>query len=114
MNAEAIRKTAVLRREHGDYVVQSQLCPDVIGAGDTEQEAWQIFEEILQDYLADHKAGRVAQGRGRSRKHKIRFTTEIDPDVKRAIAAMARQFGVSQGEAIEYLFRRFEAENPRP
>jgi len=114
MNAEAIRNTAVLREQDGDYIVQSPLCPEVIGAGDTEQEAWQIFEEILEDYLADHKAGRVAKELGRPRKNKIRFHTEIDPDVKAAIAALAKQFGVSQGEAVEYLFRRFAAESNWP
>jgi predicted RNase H-like HicB family nuclease len=81
MNADAIKKTAAVRKQGGDYIVQSPLCPDVIGAGDTEPEAWQIFEEILEDYLADHKAGRVAKGRGRPKESTKRKTRQISlPD----------------------------------
>jgi hypothetical protein len=81
MNADAIKKAAVVRKQGGDYIVQSSLCPDVIGAGDTEPEAWQVFEEILEDYLADHKAGRVAKGRGRPKGATKRRTRQISlPD----------------------------------
>lgn len=62
MNKLSIQKTALhWVDESGDHIVQSPLCPEVTGAGDTEAEAWQIFNEILEDYLGDLKAGRVTK-----------------------------------------------------
>lgn len=106
MNIESIKLTAVHRvDENGDHIVQSPLCDDIIGAGDTEAEAWKIFYELLEDYVDDYRAGRLAVGPGRPRKGKIKFSVEIAPDVREAVAALAKKLKISQGEAVECLFR---------
>lgn len=105
MNIDAIKKTAFLRQEEGDFIVESPLCQDVVGVGDTEAEAWQIFFEILEDYIADLKLNRVAKGPGRPKKGKKKFAVEIDPDILVAIGEYAKELGISQGEVVEYLYR---------
>jgi predicted RNase H-like HicB family nuclease len=112
MNIDAIKKTAILRREDEDYIVESPLCPDVLGVGDTEAEAWQIFQEVLVDYEADHKANRVAKGPGRPAKGKKKFAVEMDPDITSAIAASAKALGISQGELVEGAYRLFQRSLP--
>ena len=60
MNKDAIKKTAVLRFEDGDYIVESPLNNRVAGAGDTPEEAWQIFEEILEETWQRYEKGELA------------------------------------------------------
>ncbi len=62
IDLEAIRQAAVLRREGADYVVESPLAELVMGVGDTPEEAWRIFNEILEDAYDNYKAGRPSKG----------------------------------------------------
>lgn len=107
MNLEAIKKTAIQSVEDGGYVVKSPLCPMVMGVGDTPDEAWRIFHEMLDEHYEGWKAGRVARGPGRPKKGKTRLHAEVDPDVKTALAEGAKGLGISQGEMIEYLFELY-------
>lgn len=112
MKVEAIKKTAIhWIDESGDHIVESPLCPMVSGVADTEAEAWQIFNEMLEEHIGDLKANRVAKGPGRPAKGKAKFAVEIEPETKTAISACAKDFNISQGELIEYLFRFHEIAN---
>jgi len=104
MNSEAIRRTAIhWVDENGDHIVESPLCDMVTGVGDTESEAQQIFEELLQDYIDDLKEGKVHRKVGRPAKGKVNFSIQVDPDVREAVTKMAKEIHISQGEAIEFL-----------
>lgn len=106
MNKDAIHKTAIVTwdKENG-FIVESPLCPDVSGVDDTEEGAWKIFNEILEDYYIDYLAGRLAKPvMGRPPKGKMPLHTEVAPDIKASLAKLAKEKGISQGEAIEFLF----------
>ncbi len=107
MNKDSIKATAVCRWDMEDecYVVSSPVMDIVLGVGDTEAEAWQIFNEILEETYQCYLEGRLANHPkpGRPAKHKVRIHAEISPDIKEAIQAMAKRIGISQGEVLEYL-----------
>jgi predicted RNase H-like HicB family nuclease len=55
MNKKAIAKTALCQYKSSEsvFVVQSPLFERVIGVGETEAEAWQLFGEVLDEtYIA--------------------------------------------------------------
>lgn len=55
MNKKAIAKTALCKYkdDEGIFVVQSPMFERVIGVSDTQAEAWQLFEEVLDEtYIA--------------------------------------------------------------
>lgn len=106
MDKDAIRKTAVMRYEEGDYIVESPLSNRVTGAGDSPEEAWEIFSEILDETYQDWKKGKLAgyETAGRPKKNKIHTHTKIDPDIRKAMDEFAKKVGCSTGEIIEYLW----------
>lgn len=112
MNRSAIEKTAVITwsLEDQEYVVRSVLCPMVMGVGETQEEAFRLFHELLDDHMDELKKGRIKQATaGRPAKGKTRFDAQLDPDIKASLAALAKELGVSQGEAVEYLFTHYRA-----
>lgn len=111
MNEKAIRKTAavIFDKEDG-YIIQSPLCPVIMAIGDTEKEAWELFEDMLKQHMIACKEGRVAEGPGRPAKGKVFFHTKIDPDIKEALKTLSKGFSLSQGEVVEYLVRKYQAE----
>lgn len=113
MNKQALQKTALCRfdPESGDYIVQSPLCEIVMGVDDTEEGAWTLFQELLNETYEDYLEGKLAKypKPGRPAKGKTSLHAEVDPDIKKALAAAAKEIGISQGEMIEYLFARYQA-----
>lgn len=106
--AHAIKATSILSKDGDDYVVESPLCPMVIGVGDTPEEAYQVFNEILDDYIDELKKGRIAQGAGRPIKpvKKTRLDATISQQIKEAMTQQAKAMGISRGELVEYLFTK--------
>jgi len=117
MNKEVIKRTAVCRwdSESECYVVESPLCERVLGAAETEAEAWKIFHEILEDTYQDYLEGKLAgySKPGRPKKERTRFHVQMKPDAKEAITDMAKGLRVSQGEAVEYLLSYYEAQQSK-
>jgi len=112
MNRTVIEKTAVISwsQEDEEYVVRSLHCPMVIGVGETQEEAFRLFHELLDDHFEELKKGRIKQSTsGRPAKNKARFDAQLDPDIKKALTNLAKDLGVSQGEAVEYLFSHYQA-----
>jgi predicted RNase H-like HicB family nuclease len=111
MKAETIRKTALIQWSEEDeaFLIQSPLCPDVVAIEETEEQAWELFDDMLAVYLQAEQEGRLAKGPGRPRKNKIRFDAEIDPDIKVALADEAKGLGISLGEMVEVLFGHYRA-----
>jgi predicted HicB family RNase H-like nuclease len=110
MKPSAILKTAVTvwSTEDQCYVTQSPLADTICGAGDTVEESQSEFEKSLEINYEHYKAGThaVYSHPGRPAKGKKKFAVEVAPDVQEAIAAFAKDVGISQGEAVEcfYLF----------
>lgn len=106
MNKEAIRKTAVCYWSDEDdcYVIESPLFSSIAGAGETTAEAFQTFENLLSDAYEAYLEGRVPQERrGRPSKSGLALNTDVKPETKDVIVRLAKEFGCSQGEVIDYL-----------
>lgn len=106
MNKKAIALTALCRfkADEGVFVVQSPIFDRVIGVGDTEEEAWQLFGELLDETYVAYLEGNLVgyEKRGRPAKHNVEFHAQVKPEVKALINEKAKAFGISQGEVIAY------------
>jgi len=107
MNRVAIAKTALCRYRNDEevFVVSSPLFDRVIGVGETKEEAWKLFRELLDETYVAYLEGNLVgyEKRGRPAKNNVEFHAQIKPEVKSLINSKAKSFGVSQGEVITYL-----------
>ena len=118
MNKDAILKTVITRWSDEDeaYIAESPLADTIGGVGDTPEEAMEVHKRFVEgEYLAylENKHA-VYNKRGRPSKGKIKVSLDIRPDLREAIKAMAAEFGISQGEVLEYLHARYQAEQSKP
>lgn len=90
-------------QEDEGFVVRSVLAPKVIGTGDSETEAFQVFQEILEDYLSDLDQGKVDEpkrrGRPKSNKQEVHLT--ISENGKNVLAHLTTKHGLTAGEVTE-------------
>jgi hypothetical protein len=107
MNKKGITKTAICRFDPKErcYIVQSPLFDRCIGAAKTEKQAWQIFYELLDEFYIAYLEGNLFgyEKAGRPRKGNVELHALVKPEIKKEITARAKDFGISQGEVIEYL-----------
>lgn len=118
MNREAIKKTAICRYEASEkeYVVESPLLDVCHGIADTKAEAWDTFDDLLNamyiEYLEGKGVGRYK--RGRPAKGRVEFHAQLKQETKKGIADLAKQWEISQGEALDFLmffYRCQQSEN---
>jgi hypothetical protein len=114
MNKDTIRSTAVSRWEPKGkyYIVQSPLYDALIGAADTESEAWEIFDDFLDDAYTSYLEGRLGGmygKRGRPAKNRKALHCEVKPETRKELKSLADELGCSQGETIDYLAAFFNA-----
>ena len=106
MNKETIVKTAICYWSNDDdcFVVESPLEETVLGAGDTAAEAWQSFKNILSDTYEAYLEGRMPNKRpGRPSKGGVPLNSDVKPETRDYIKALATRFGCSQGEVVDYI-----------
>jgi predicted RNase H-like HicB family nuclease len=107
MNKKAIAKTALCRfdKKENCYIVESPLCDKVMGVAETEGEAKQIFQELLDETYVAYLEGKLAgyEKPGRPAKGNVEFHAQVKPEVKAQITRKAKSLGISQGEVIAYL-----------
>ncbi|HEY9868639.1 MAG TPA: hypothetical protein V6D08_05695 [Candidatus Obscuribacterales bacterium] len=108
MNRDKIRNTAVCRFDKRErvYVVESSLLDICTGMADTEEEAWEIFEDLLDTmyikYLEGRRVGQY-QKPGRPRAGKVELHARVKPDTKAAIFTLAQSLKCTPGEAVDFL-----------
>jgi predicted RNase H-like HicB family nuclease len=61
MNRESIKKTAVCRYDDKQncYIVASPLYPALTSTAETEEDAWDIFHDDLDDAYSSYLEGRI-------------------------------------------------------
>lgn len=106
MNKKAIAETALCRYEDKEscFVVESPIFDRVIGVGDSESEAWRVFQELLDETYIAYLEGKLVgyEKRGRPAKGYVEFHAQVRPEVKSRISERAKALGISQGEVIAY------------
>jgi hypothetical protein len=114
MNREGIKKTAVCRYDKRKkvYIVESPLLDICHGIANTEQKAWEIFEDLLNamyiEYLEGRKVGQYSK-RGRPRKGGVAFNANIKSTTKKMVANLASHLGISQGEVMDFMVASWQA-----
>lgn len=60
MDCQKIRQAAVCQWSDDDnaWIVTTPECIQLVAHGDTEAEAWALFDEFLAEYYQDFKAGK--------------------------------------------------------
>ncbi len=89
---EAIRKTAVTYWSKDDecFVVESPLFDRVAGVGDTKDEAFKVFVELLDDaYEELEKDNVLGYKRGRPAKGGVNLHCQVRPSTKDTITELA-------------------------
>ena len=108
MNKRGIAKTASCRfdSKEGCYIVQSPLFDRCIGVAETDEEAWQIFDDLLDEYYIAYLEGKLVgyDKPGRPAKGYVDLHAQVKPLIKEEIASKAKELGISQGDMIEYLY----------
>lgn len=122
MNRDSIKRTAICRYDARarEFIVESPLLDVCHGIADTENEAWEIFEDLLDamyiEYLEGKGVGRYK--RGRPSKGRLEFHAQIKQRTKKGIAALAKELNISQGEALDFLLFSYschlESDNTTP
>ena len=114
MNREAIKKTAVCRYDTKEkvFIVESPLLEICSGIAETKEEAWEIFDDLLQamytKYLEGKIVGQYAK-RGRPAKHKVNLSCQVKPGTVECIRRFAQNIHTSQGEFIDFLLAYWNA-----
>ncbi len=107
MNKQAITKTAVCYWSADDdcYVVKSPLTDRVVGIGNTQGQAWELFIRHLDSVYTAYLEGRLSgyEKRGRPRKGLVAFNVSVQPITKERIVQLALDFCSSQGDVVDFL-----------
>lgn len=107
MNKDAIRKTARCRFDAKEsvYIVESPLSDMVAGVSEVAEEAWAIFDELLRETYINYLEGKLVgyDKRGRPSKGRVGHHAELNAETKQSLITLAKRFGCSQGEVIDYL-----------
>lgn len=115
MNKDAILETMITAwcPQDGCFVTRSTITDTITAAGESVEEAERMFREMVEIHHEEYRAGRHAlyAQPGRPKKGKVKFNTEIDPEIKAQIAALAKEKHISQGEAVEYFFSFYKAKH---
>jgi len=107
MKIDAIRNTAVCRfdKEEKVYIVESPLLDIIAGVAETKDKAWEIFIDLMQAAYIEYLEGRLVGSykRGRPAKGGLHLHVQVKPETRELLASVAKKFGISQGEAIDFL-----------
>jgi predicted RNase H-like HicB family nuclease len=97
--------------EDNCYICTSNLYPDIIGIGDSEKEARQVYYELLEDYLKEHKPGKNKGGR--PKKANAKLTYNVSVEVKAFIELEALREDINQGAVIEKIVNFYKEANKK-
>ena len=112
MNKQEIIDAAATRYDdkRDCWITESFVDDAICGIADTELASYKIFLEMLDMAWEEFQVGRhgLYSRPGRPAKGKVDLHTQIEPEIKSAIAKLADRIGISQGEAVEYLFQFYQ------
>lgn len=89
------------------FICQDNIHPDIIGVGDTEAEAKQVYYELLEEYF---KTAPKNKG-GRPRKTNTKLTYNVPVEIKAFIELEALKQNINQGAVIEKIVNFYKKSN---
>lgn len=107
MDTHAIKQAAVCRWSADDdcFVIDSPKCSQLIACGETEAEAWEVYDAMLADAYSDYTKGLFSPQRrmGRPAQHRKRVTVTLADATLKRLGEIEANKGYTRGEAIDYL-----------
>lgn len=88
------------------YIATSEEYPDLLGTGDTEEEAEKMLLEMISDYIEDEKKGKVR--RGRPVKDTVKLACRVSSDSKAYIDLYCLEYNLKPGSFIESLIQKHQ------
>lgn len=88
--------------------------PELIGAGETQQEAMESFLVFLDSAYTAYLEGKLGgkyDKPGRPPKNNVEIHVKVRETTKSALKDLASHIDCSQGEAIDYLYSYYVASN---
>ena len=73
------------------------------GVGDTPEEAWQLFRKMLQQLYAAYLDGQLSGYEESGKPARSQLTMTVHSVTREQLEGMAKTFGCSEGEVIDYL-----------
>jgi len=85
---------------------------EVIGIGESEEEAIQIFYELLEEYLKDKKENKLIKNKGgRPRKQNAKLVYNVPQEIKVFIELEAVRNEENQGAIVEKIVKFYQEAN---
>ncbi len=92
--------------EDNCFICKGIESPDVIGIGESGEEAVKTYYELLEDYLKDKKADRLIKNKGgRPKKLNAKLTYNVPIGIKTFIELEAARNEVNQGVIVEKIVK---------
>lgn len=112
MDCQKIRKAAVCVWSDDDeaFTITTPECIQLAAHGDTEDEAWALFDEFLAAYYQDFKAGKFkpAKRMGRPKANRVRKNAYLSPKTVAKLEELKAIYGYNDGQAIDWVFDQVE------
>lgn len=115
MNRKAIQNTVVYNWKEDEkvYECSSVLLPICIGIADTQNEAWKIFNEHLDEIYIAHLEGKLASTMhktpGRPKRSKVSLHAEVLPATRALLKEKCSELQISMGDLVDYLVAEHNA-----
>jgi len=95
--------------EDNCFICKCKKYPDVIGIGETEEEAVNIFFELLEEYLKDKKQDKLIKNKGgRPKKTNAKLVYNVPQEIKAFIELEATRNDVNQGVIVEKIIKFYQ------
>lgn len=113
MSFAQIKNTAFCRwdSEDASYIVTSSIYDGIVGAGDTEAEAWQIFFEILEDVKESAHDGFYmgldSQGELKMPISQQEVKLILSSDTADFIEKFSQLLEITQGQVVDFLAKAY-------
>lgn len=95
--------------EDNSFICQNNAYPDIIGVGDTEAEAKQVYYELLENYFKNQKL--TKKKGGRPKKTNTKLTYNVPVEIKAFIELEALRTNTNQGVIIEKIVNFYKESN---
>ncbi|MDR3617346.1 MAG: hypothetical protein P4L53_27565 [Candidatus Obscuribacterales bacterium] len=114
----SIRKSAICwwSAEDGVYLVESPLFDRVGAQGNSKAEALSQFDvnlEFAYEQLLHNNVGGYDKS-GRPPKNGVHVHVQIKPDTKEILTNMTKEFGITQGELIDWALFALSRQQTKP
>jgi len=99
-------------KEDDCFICQGKEYTDIIGIGETEEEAIKVYYELLKNYLKDKRENKLIKNKGgRPKKSNAKLVYNVPHQIKAFIEMEAARNEVNQGAIVEKIVKFYQEAN---